>query len=627
MKLLRHVLSMGMLFVYGVLILMAIASCDSSGNLTETVDTVSTRDLSGIAGPPTGTPTPVDFVPRAQFATDNTAAALSFPNLNADELGVFQAGLALFITDRTPADGLGPIFNQRICLGCHTSTGTGQSTPAGRATRAAPTDLALTKDPAVMLPPTEAFTLFGDFSPASGAFNPLSEFGGPVQQVRATPPCKGDVIPDESIDPNLAGGIDPITGLSALGMRRELGERAGPPYIGRGLMEAIFAGDIVANQDPQDTQGHNSSLADPSVTNPECPSDCVSGRPNMNSAAGAFVGGDPVIRVARFGLRAAGPTLLQFIVGGSQGEVGLTSPFSPFEQNNNQNVGLNCDQAPDPELTAEDILNLRTMIRLVAPPEFDPCLLENPPVTAVCSSGGSAVSIQNGAALFGVDIAAFQDRMTNTNLPDGLDDHAINQADRMLNCVGCHIPIMTTGQSPAAIGARLLSNKWVPLFSDLLLHDMGEIPRSLTNPLVPPSPVSLEIRRSLADFALPGQGLASGREWRTPPLMGIGVIGPPFMHDARVFVNLAAPATTVTSNSGGMNLPLTVDSVDNAFLAAIELHDLPENAAGCPQPSPPNDTCPVAGSGNRSEARNVMARWRALTTLDQQDVINFLKAL
>ena len=63
---------------------------------------------------------------------------------------------------------------------------------------------------------------------------------------------------------------------------------------------------------------------------------------------------------------------------------------------------------------------------------------------------------------------------------------------------------------------------------------------------------------------------------------------------------------------------------DNALLAAIELHDLP----------PPGCTvsigvaCPASLSDpTRSEARNVMIRWRALTPAEQQDVINFLKTL
>lgn len=65
----------------------------------------------------------------------------------------------------------------------------------------------------------------------------------------------------------------------------------------------------------------------------------------------------------------------------------------------------------------------------------------------------------------------------------GLDDNAINQRDRGLNCVGCHTPIRRTGLSPTdpsygvafGVGSGNLSFKWVPLFSDQLLHHMPVI--------------------------------------------------------------------------------------------------------------------------------------------------------
>ena len=47
-----------------------------------------------------------------------------------------------------------------------------------------------------------------------------------------------------------------------------------------------------------------------------------------------------------------------------------------------------------------------------------------------------------------------------------------------------------------------------------------------------------DLPRNLVDDALVGlQGLANGKEFRTPPLMGIGKVGPPFLHDARVFLS------------------------------------------------------------------------------------------
>ena len=81
-----------------------------------------------------------------------------------------------------------------------------------------------------------------------------------------------------------------------------------------------------------------------------------------------------------------------------------------------------------------------------------------------------------------------------------------------LGCQGCHTPSFTTGKVE---GQPHLSNQKIWPYSDLLLHDMGE---------------------GLADNR--PEGVADGREWRTPPLWGIGltqlVSGHTlFLHDAR----------------------------------------------------------------------------------------------
>src|SRR5690606_13373863 len=77
---------------------------------------------------------------------------------------------------------------------------------------------------------------------------------------------------------------------------------------------------------------------------------------------------------------------------------------------------------------------------------------------------------------------------------------------------GCHVPELRTGRSTIAA----LDDRPVRLFSDLLLHDMGE---------------------GLADHRPDGD--ATGREWRTAPLWGLGVMrdfldGDAFLlHDGR----------------------------------------------------------------------------------------------
>ena len=155
-------------------------------------------------------------------------------------------------------------------------------------------------------------------------------FSGFVQHTRPSlSACRPDPILPVEVDPVLRGGIDPATGLSPIGIRRAVGERAGPPYIGRGLMEAIPDANIAANDDPADARDHDSTLRAVAPRFAECPGDCVSGRHNENSSNQFFVGGDSVIRLARFGLRAAGATMMQFITGGMQGELGFTSELTP----------------------------------------------------------------------------------------------------------------------------------------------------------------------------------------------------------------------------------------------------------------------------------------------------------
>ncbi|MEK7250842.1 MAG: di-heme oxidoredictase family protein, partial [Bacteroidota bacterium] len=86
------------------------------------------------------------------------------------------------------------------------------------------------------------------------------------------------------------------------------------------------------------------------------------------------------------------------------------------------------------------------------------------------------------------------------------------QLFRSIKCSSCHVPAMTTG--PHAIVA--LSSRPAYLYSDLLLHDMGP---------------------DLADNFIEGE--ATGTEWRTTPLWGLGIVenvlgGTPFyLHDGR----------------------------------------------------------------------------------------------
>ena len=81
-----------------------------------------------------------------------------------------------------------------------------------------------------------------------------------------------------------------------------------------------------------------------------------------------------------------------------------------------------------------------------------------------------------------------------------LDDPAVARGERLfleIGCAACHTPTLVTGND-AAVPA--LAGQVIHPYTDLLLHDMGE---------------GLADRRP--------EFLATGREWRTPPLWAIGL--------------------------------------------------------------------------------------------------------
>jgi CxxC motif-containing protein (DUF1111 family) len=79
-------------------------------------------------------------------------------------------------------------------------------------------------------------------------------------------------------------------------------------------------------------------------------------------------------------------------------------------------------------------------------------------------------------------------------------------------CTACHTPTLTTGEYPEV---PELAHQTIHPFTDLLLHDMGK-----------------DLADGRPDYE------ASGREWRTPPLWGIGLTAivnrhTRFLHDGR----------------------------------------------------------------------------------------------
>ena len=214
--------------------------------------------------------------------------------------------------------------------------------------------------------------------------------------------------------------------------------RLPPPVFGVGMIEAIPEAAIVANADPNDVDG-----------------DGISGRPNFVPAAAFVPETEPAsgagLRLGRFGRKAQNAVLLQQVVEAYLQDIGITSPFLPLENRNPlAPVPIEAvDRVPDPEVLESTVQAVTHYIRALAPPE----------------PGADTERRVEGRALF-----------------------------TQIQCARCHVPSFQTGPSPIPA----LAGRTVTLYSDLLLHDMGD---------------------ALADNRPDGQ--ATGREWRTPPLWGL----------------------------------------------------------------------------------------------------------
>ena len=208
--------------------------------------------------------------------------------------------------------------------------------------------------------------------------------------------------------------------------------RLPPPVFGLGLIEAIPVETILANADPDDAD-----------------QDGISGRPNWVEAPwfvpDGQVGAGTGRQLGRFGRKASVSSLIQQNAMAYHQDIGITSGFIPAE-NPHPQTGVDWDTVPDPEIPESEVIETVVFVRLLAPPP----------------RGEITPQVQRGERQF-----------------------------EAIGCAACHVPTLQTGPSP--IGA--LNGVAAHLYSDLLLHDLGE---------------------ELADNR--PDATASGREWRTAPL-------------------------------------------------------------------------------------------------------------
>ncbi len=114
-----------------------------------------------------------------------------------------------------------------------------------------------------------------------------------------------------------------------------------------------------------------------------------------------------------------------------------------------------------------------------------------------------------------LDVVTFYVQTLAVPARRNVDDPQVIHGEQLFaqaQCASCHVPTLRTGVLP---GVPSVSNQTIHPYTDLLLHDMGP-----------------DLADNRPDFH------ASGTEWRTPPLWGIGLVRTVnghtnFLHDGR----------------------------------------------------------------------------------------------
>ncbi len=242
-----------------------------------------------------------------------------------------------------------------------------------------------------------------------------------------------------------AGAMTPIEPPE--GVPTKLSIRVGPPVLGRGYLEAIADSEIerVAVEQAARTDAIHGRIHRVAFTSV----------PNPDTTFSHHFLGEPNL-IGRFGLKARIVTLDEFTADAFQGDMGMTSPMRPDELPNPD--GLVDDARPGTDVTIDHIDRITFYLRRIAIP--------------------LRVGLtERGAELF---------------------------AQTM--CSACHVPALRTRPD---YPIQQLADVDAPVYTDLLLHDMGD---------------------ALADGVSDGD--AGSRYWRTAPLVGLRFVRT-FMHDGR----------------------------------------------------------------------------------------------
>lgn len=417
------------------------------------------------------------------FDTSESAFTNPLPLLSEAELLLFEEGDELFEQEFERPDGLGPIFHAVSCESCHIEDGRGRP-PAftGETGTGLLIRLAINEH-------TE-----------TGATTPDPIYGGQFQdEATGRTEAEGTIqITYTDITGQYADGTSytlraPSYNLinlnyGALDPDTTLSPRLANQMIGLGYFEAIPESTILAMADPNDANG-----------------DGISGRPNF-----VWDVVNNQLSLGLFGWKANQPNLIQQSAAAYNGDIGITSYFfSDQPCTDNQDNCLpdeNGSRNRRPPRNQRDNRPPREG-RGNRPPQNRRGNEQNN--IAFAADDSAEVTIED------VELVTFYSSTLAVPAQRNADDPIVISGQALFqeaNCNSCHVETIQTGEHDSI---PALSNQTIHPYTDLLLHDMGE---------------------GLAD----GQDdfLATGSEWRTAPLWGLGLFEEVngyafYLHDGR----------------------------------------------------------------------------------------------
>ncbi|MGH1334589.1 MAG: di-heme oxidoredictase family protein [Aureispira sp.] len=372
------------------------------------------------------------------FNASRNAFSFAAPNMKGIQALEFTTGNSFFnqswvtaVASTTGRDGLGPLFNEKACSGCHFKDGRGRAPEFGeKFGHGFLMRLSIPGQDANGGPLGDPI-YGGQLSP--GAINGIQGEAqlqvDYIERVGLYPDGNTYSLrePSYSFSQWAYGAADPQLLYSP---------RVANQMIGLGLLEAIPASTLIAQADENDANG-----------------DGISGKANYvhNRATQQR-------SLGRFGWKAGQPNVRQQVAGAFVGDIGITSAL--FLEENHTTLQPDCQTVPNGNNAQGYELDDQILDRVE---------LYSSTLAVPGRRNWSDQDILKGKELF-----------------------------LEIGCQKCHTPSYRTGEHgkfPA------LSNQKIYPYTDLLLHDMGE---------------------GLADHR--PEYLATGQEWRTPPLWGIGLI-------------------------------------------------------------------------------------------------------